>query len=95
MVLQGRTRLSHFYVKVAKVSYIVEVEKNYEAFKRCMKSVDLPMWNHIKNPHEYYQELANFIGNYYNFKCHLYNDLNYQDIVHVHKLYYQSANHRG
>ena len=54
------------------MSYFVKVEKNYEAFQNCMRSVNLPRWNHIRNPEEYYQELANFIGNYYNFKCHLY-----------------------
>ena len=54
------------------MTYIVEVEKNYDAFQRCMKSVQIPRWDHIKTPMEYYQELANFIGNYYNFKCHLY-----------------------
>ncbi len=54
------------------MSYRVKVEKNYEAFQKCMRSVDLPKWNHIKYPQEYYQELANFIGNEYNFKCHLY-----------------------
>ena len=53
------------------MTYIVKVEKNYDAFRNCMRSVDLPMWNHIKTPHEYYMELANFIGNHYNFKCHL------------------------
>lgn len=56
------------------MTYRVKVEKNYDAFMKCMRAANPPRWDHAKTPHEYYQELANFIGNRHNFKCHLCRD---------------------
>ena len=53
------------------MSYIVEVEKNYEPFKKCIMTLSVQRSRVFHNPTDYYLELANKVEQKYNIKCHL------------------------
>ena len=73
------------------MTYIVKVEKNYDAFMNCMRATKPPKWDYVKTPQEYYQELANFIGNKHNFKCSLHkNNITRDKIVAFDELEFAS-----
>lgn len=51
--------------------YIVEVEKNYEPFKRCLETVVVPRGSVGYTLYGYYIELAKRVEERYNVKCNL------------------------
>ena len=53
------------------MTYIVEVEKNYEPFKNCIMTLAIQRSRIYHNAADYYLELANKVEEKYNIKCHL------------------------